>query len=99
MMSKVEVNKQIYICPNNPNKNRNVRIDDQGTEIILNHKLNPWIIANIFKIKGPKSGALDSKSKQESFNSVQLMKIKNDMTNLRREMNLMSSKFKRKKHE
>ena len=40
----VEIEKKIYICPNNAIQNRNVRMDDNGTEIILNHVLNPWII-------------------------------------------------------
>ena len=40
--------KKIYICPNSATQNRNVRIDDNGTEIILNHVLNPWIIGQFF---------------------------------------------------
>ena len=44
----LDVEKKIYICPNSATQNRNVRIDDNGTEIILNHVLNPWIIGQFF---------------------------------------------------
>ena len=45
----LDVEKKIYICPNSATQNRNVRIDDNGTEIILNHVLNPWIIGQFFQ--------------------------------------------------
>ena len=92
------VEKKIYICPNNSTQNRNVRIDDNGTEIILDHVLNPWIIANIFKIKKPSPDAMSvSGTTSSTIDQGQYLKLKTDLNNLRKEMSLMSSKLRRRK--
>ena len=87
------VEKKIYICPNNSTQNRNVRIDDNGQEIILNDVLSPWIIVNVFKIK---QTTKSSKNAQADEERKTLLQIRNDINQLHREISvLISPKYKK----
>ena len=88
-----EIEKKIYVCPNHIEKNRNIRMEDEGREIISNAKLPPWIIENVFKIK-QNIAKIESKQKSESS---QYLKMKNEIDNLRKEVSILSAKMNRNK--
>ena len=96
----LEIEKKVYVCPNHINQNRNIRIEDEGQEIVLNAILPPWIIENVFKIKqkitsSSKSSTLFGTSKNQE--SVQYLKMKNEIEGLKKELNVLSGKLKRNK--
>lgn len=91
-----EIEKKVYVCPNHIKQNRNIRIEDEGQEIVLNAVLPPWIIENVFKIKQKitsKSTLVPTKNQE----SVQYLKMKNEIEGLKKELNVLSGKLKRNK--
>ena len=88
-----EIEKKIYVCPNHIEKNRNIRMEDEGREIISSAKLPPWIIENVFKIK---QNIAKNETKQKSESS-QYLKMKNEIDNLRKEVSKLSAKMNRNK--
>ena len=89
-----EIEKKVYVCPNHLNKNRNIRIEDEGQEIVLNAVLPPWIIENVFKIKQKITSKSSPPKVQES---VQYLKMKNEIEGLKKELNVLSGKLRQNK--
>ena len=92
-----EIEKKVYVCPNHLNQNRNIRIEDEGQEIVLDAVLPPWIIENVFKIKQKIASKSNDLSPPKIQESVQYLKMKNEIEGLKKELNVLSGKLRRNK--
>ena len=57
-----------------------------------------FLAANIFKIKKPSPDSMHSNGDKSSIDTGQYLKLKSDLNTLKKELSIMSSKMRRRKH-
>ena len=91
----INVGKSIHLYPNTDNK---IRIQEENDIVELKYKISPWIITNIMKIKGQ-----DFKITRPKIlvpkEQTQMMKLKQEINVLRKDIALMSANLKQGKNK
>ena len=81
-----------------PNTDNKIRIQEENEIVELKYKISPWIITNIMKIKGQDFKITRPKilvSKEQT----QMMKLKQEINVLRKDIALMSANIKQGKNK